>query len=229
APQRGDREAGLEQLSSLGRFLPRLAGDHRARAALGQHLGELLLRSTQASGEAGPAAGARASGAEVLCAAWPQVPATLRPSLLELINEAMAPSAASLGMSQAARRRLPVLMAALLDASAPEELQALSLRVLRAAVDPLCCETDVSELLFGSSAEDGRGRLSPKVINAALLRAIPRQPLVCLDILGALALKEDYRGFFCSQGSLLQFLAHCCKQPEGSRVVAKGAKGAAAK
>lgn len=60
--------------------------------------------------------------------------------------------------------------------------------------------------------------MSPKAINSGLMHVMPRHPLACLDILGTLALKEDFRQFFANQASLLKFLAHCCTQPEACAV-----------
>ncbi|CAJ1343625.1 unnamed protein product, partial [Effrenium voratum] len=82
------------------------------------------------------------------------------------------------------------------------ELQAFGLRMMRKLLDP---NTRL--------AADAAREVSPKAINQALSSVMPTHPLACLDILGTLALKEDFRNYFSSQLSLLKFLAHCC-QPD---------------
>lgn len=125
-------------------------------------------------------------GLEALKEAWPFLPTEMRTPLLDLLGD-VAP------------------VAALLD-GAPEELQVVGLRTLRAALDA------------GSPVT----ALTPKAVNVVLLRLIPRQPLLCLDTLAALALQEEFRSFFGAQMSLLQLLAHCCQQPEAVAASAGG-------
>merc|ERR1719265_2765893 len=95
-----------------------------------------------------------------------------------------------------------------------EELQVLGLRVLRALVDPssdYCCE-DLLNI----------GQLTPKIVNAVLLKLIQQHAQLCLDTLALLALKDEFRDYMSAQSSLLVFLAHCCQQPSDNSKEALG-------
>jgi len=201
AAQRPERVA---QLGPVGRILARLARDPPSRAAIVRHLAELAL--------APPPPETVGSGtprdlAEILRAAWPYLPQQLHSVLLELLRDALlrdeVPAVGS------ATPQLPALLAALMEASMPEDLQAIALRALCTAADPAAGR---GGSLFPGPGERP-GKLTPQVINGTLLRLIQRQPLLCLNVLAALALKEDFRIFFGAQASLLQLLAHLCQRP----------------
>eukprot|EP00434_Breviolum_minutum_P020680 symbB.v1.2.018234.t1/scaffold1444.1/size126574/3 len=49
------------------------------------------------------------------------------------------------------------------------------------------------------------------------MAAMPRHPLLCLEVLGTSALKEDFRSYLATQQSLTKFLTHCCLQPDSCR------------
>ncbi|OLP81204.1 hypothetical protein AK812_SmicGene38281 [Symbiodinium microadriaticum] len=184
ALQSAARGGALHLLPSLGRVLVRLRGVPRSRAAFVRQLGRYLR-----FGEA----------LEVLQSSWANLPEALRSAMLDSMEEMMQQIARS---STHAHEQQSVQV--LLQEHVPAELQAFALRMLRRLVDP-----------DGANAPRVSGstfRMSPKAINSGLMHVMPRHPLACLDILGTLALKEDFRQFFANQASLLKFLAHCCTQ-----------------
>lgn len=196
APAR-DHAAG--QATAMGRLAKRAVADAPSRTHLSRRFCELLL--------AQPAAlGAEADLALVLRRTWPRLPPELHDALGELLSDALHSAAAS-----SAPQRLAVVIGIMLDAHAPEELQLHGLRGLLAAA-----ETEVAD----ASAPG----LSPEVLNSTLMRHVPRQPLLCLEVLAALSLKASYRVFFCEQPALLQLLAHCCQQSAGVSAAAGGAE-----
>ena len=135
------------------------------------------------------------------------MPATIRRDLLHILSEGLLHSAGDSPMLQ----HVQSLLVSLLETGTPEELQVQALRIIQIGLDPIS-RHDISRLLSGR--ESDRSSLTPQVINATLLRFIPKHPLLCLDVLGALALKEDFRSFLATQASLLKFLVHCCQRPE---------------
>lgn len=168
------------------------------RAAVVRSMAEHFAASSAGSDATG-ATGGVIEAVSILRAAWPQAPPELRAPLLELMHDALVCEEHSSSIWPHA------VLAALLDVASPEELQSLGLRALQTVGDP-----------GHKPAGDAALRappLPPRAVNAALLRLIPRQPLLCLDALAVMALREDFRSYFSTQNALLQFLVHCCLQP----------------
>mmetsp|Transcript_83004 Transcript_83004/g.231661 ORF Transcript_83004/g.231661 Transcript_83004/m.231661 type:complete len:647 (+) Transcript_83004:88-2028(+) len=192
-------------LPTLGRIVAHVAGDPNSRHAFCGHLAAVML------GLSGHAAPTPREVADAVKSVWPRLPSELRLVLPLLVGEALAGGgAASAGtagckIAAAVPQGLLALIISLLDSSVPEEFQVQALRAL--------CPSSSGWDVLGAVASDGSGTLTPKTANAILLRLIPRQPLLCLDVLGALALKEHFRFFFCTQTSLLHFISLCCEQP----------------
>lgn len=214
---------GEKQLALFGRVLSRIAGDPVGRMSFGRCLAEFLLPPSSPSDGGGTAvAGTGGSvphdAMATLRDAWPVAPADLRKATVELLGEALRDRVAT----KSSPLQRATLLAALMEASMPEELPLVGLRILHEVVDltgSQACGTHAEE-------RDGISSLVPRVVNAALLRSIPREPLLCLNVLGALAFRDHFRSFFCTQTSLLQFLAHCCKQPGTAAASAVGPSGA---
>jgi len=178
------------QLTAFGQVLARGAGSP-FRTTLVQNFSDYL---SLASSKGGP--GPRDAGS-FLQGGWPHTPIELRTALAELLSASLVGNARSSSVGPSAN-----LFLTLLESSSPEDLQLVALRSLREALDG-----------EGGGVADEGSPLTPKAANTALLRFIPRQPLLCLDILGALSLRDHFRNFLSTETSLLQFLAHCCHQP----------------
>lgn len=168
-------------LSHLNVILGRFAGHPKAKSIFAQLLSKYLRLC---------------DALEALPSCWPYVPATMRPAVLELLEEAFHSSQATSSDARA-------LLASLQDSSVPMELQAFVLQLLRKVLDP------------GRKAHSVA--LSPKAVNGALMAAMPKHPLLCLEVLGTSALKEDFRVYLANQQSLTKFLVHCCLQPESCK------------
>ncbi|CAK8996304.1 unnamed protein product [Durusdinium trenchii] len=143
---------------------------------------------------------------EVLPFSWAQLPSAMRSALLEILEEGIHADTAKALRSEDARAVLALLQ----DQSTPD-LQAFALRVLRNLFDP------------GRKGDADVVRFVPQALSGALTAAMPAHPVLGLEVLGTLALKEDFRAYFANQQPLTKFLAHCCLQPDtckGSDVAA---------
>jgi len=186
---------GPQLLKTFGELLSRCLGTQACHTIIVQNFTDyLLLHQTSRSRGLGPR-----DAVLLLQEGWPGVPIELRTALGNLLGSCLVGAGSARSSAVGPRA---TLLVALLEGSVPEELQVVALRSFRIALDG---DAD-------SIADEGNP-LTPKVANAALLRLIPRHPLICLDILGALALKDHFRSFLGTQTSLLKFLAHCCHQP----------------
>jgi len=174
-------------LPHLSIILGRFAGHAKAKAIFAHILCSKYLRFSEAI-------------QEVLPSSWQQLPTQMRSALLELLDEGFK-------SSSQAREDARALLVVLQDSSIPMELQAFVLQLLRKLLDPNAS---------GCKARP-ESELSPKAVNAALMAAMPRHPLLCLEVLGTSALKEDFRSYLATQQSLTKFLTHCCLQPESCR------------
>ncbi|CAE6937669.1 APX7 [Symbiodinium natans] len=183
--QSATKGAAKQLLPSLGKILARFRGEPRARTGFVRQLSRFLRFS---------------EALEVLPSCWTHLPESMRSAMLDMAEEMMQHTAKS---ATHAHELQSVLV--LLQEHVPSELQALALRMMRRLVDP--------DGVSGASSA-ALSRMPPKAINTGLMHVMPKHPLACLDILGTLVLKEDFRRFFASQASLLKFLAHCCTQPE---------------
>eukprot|EP00747_Dinoflagellata_sp_TGD_P185217 gnl/TRDRNA2_/TRDRNA2_41641_c0_seq1.p1 gnl/TRDRNA2_/TRDRNA2_41641_c0~~gnl/TRDRNA2_/TRDRNA2_41641_c0_seq1.p1 ORF type:complete len:671 (-),score=95.72 gnl/TRDRNA2_/TRDRNA2_41641_c0_seq1:76-2055(-) len=200
--------AQAAQLKTCAGAAAALAGDMPTRRAVSRAFADLLILRSRPPRETDGAV------ADVLRRAWPPSPLGLRRAILTFLGDALLLATST--SDAAGTGRLAELLAALLcDVDMPEDLQAVGLTGLKAAIDPSGPRAGVAAptVLSGEDATASRGGLSPKALNAALLRMIHRQPLLCLDVLAALALKDSYRSFLCTQTSLLQLLVHFCHQP----------------
>eukprot|EP00928_Gymnodinium_smaydae_P072977 TRINITY_DN56252_c0_g1_i1.p1 TRINITY_DN56252_c0_g1~~TRINITY_DN56252_c0_g1_i1.p1 ORF type:complete len:755 (+),score=193.07 TRINITY_DN56252_c0_g1_i1:66-2267(+) len=196
APGGDSSGASATWLPALGRLIMRAGGDPGSRTALARNLARAFAKES-ANGNV-----PTRELAEPFATTWPRLPAEFRRPLAAALEEALGTGAEETAEGGAASRPLRAL-AAFLDTGSPEELQATALRALRRIA-----RDDDGNIGSGAGAA-----LTPKLVNTALLRQMPKQPLLCLDVLASLALKEHFREFLCTQTSLLRFLAHCCEQP----------------
>eukprot|EP00435_Cladocopium_sp_Y103_P055322 s118_g18.t1 len=162
--------AGLKRqrsyLPHLSVILGKFAGHPKAKSIFAQLLSKYLRLC---------------DALEALPSCWPHVPATMRPAVLELLEEGFHSSQATASDARA-------LLASLQDSSVPMELQAFVLQLLRKVLDPNA----------GRKAHSELEALSPKAVNGALMAAMPKHPLLCLEVLGTTALKEFWHSSCCA-------------------------------
>jgi len=192
------------QLATIGSLYGRLAASVHSKAVLVKNCSDFLFTSSSdGSGRLPPR-----EIVGLVQGAWLRIPEDLRKVLPGLLKAALVHVEISRGVSSSVginQKRAGLLMA-LMDPTSPEELQLSALQALREALND--SQKDGHDI-----AEEG-SLLNPKATNAVILRSISQHPLLCIDIMGALALREHFRNFLSSQTSFLQLLAHCCQQPD---------------
>ncbi len=142
---------------------------------------------------------------------WPRLPATIRRDLLHILSEGLLHSAGDSPMLQ----HVQSLLVSLLETGTPEELQVQALRIIQIGLDPIS-RHDISRLLSGR--ESDRSSLTPQVINATLLRFIPKHP-------GSIGFERGLSIISCNAGFITEILGallsaardHCCFCFSGSR------------
>eukprot|EP00403_Amphidinium_massartii_P002531 CAMPEP_0178374426 /NCGR_PEP_ID=MMETSP0689_2-20121128/2371_1 /TAXON_ID=160604 /ORGANISM="Amphidinium massartii, Strain CS-259" /LENGTH=270 /DNA_ID=CAMNT_0019994397 /DNA_START=92 /DNA_END=900 /DNA_ORIENTATION=- len=197
------RQSRSSLLSSVSRIVVKLSDDHLARGAFTKRLSETMVLS------ASPESSHTQPFHEALRRGWPLLPSDSKPALAMLVADSLRECGK---VSSSAARVHALIFTAFLDPSMAEELQVAALQALHTLTNSSGREESFDVDILPQ----------PKVANAAILRLIPKQPLLCLDVLAALSLQDRFRAFFGTQTSLLSFLAYCCHQPESAAASAAG-------
>lgn len=192
----GSNDAQMAVLSSIA---VRACSDSQGRAALLQHLAHAAVAQEQGTDrrERRKGKGSEILEFGVLRRAWPNVRPDLQALLAALVGEILEGRAAHTMQPW----QLAASLAVLLDARAPDDLQAQALQAFQVAADAGI------ELVPGAGAADSP--LAARGLNNVLLRWIPRAPVTCLKLLAAMAVREPFGSFFSQEEALLHFLAHC--------------------
>merc|ERR1712232_162331 len=191
-------------MGTFSSLLSGMAAAANIRAGLVQNCADFLFApSSDGSGRLAPR-----DIVGLMQGVWLRMPDDLRKVLPGLLKSALLhiDSARGISPSMGINQKRAGLLMALLDPASPDELQLMALQGLREALND--GQKDRYDI-----AEEG-SLLNPKATNSVILRSISQYPLLCIDIMGALALREHFRNFLSTQTSFLQLLAHCCQQPD---------------